>query len=78
MNLNILRMIALAVAFASGAFAFKFYHIGFVKLEKTNSGMFIIENARIYELNELEVITKSPETSNNYGASQSYKLPGTK
>jgi len=78
MNVNTLRLLLLTVAFASGAFAFKIYHTGFVKLEKTNSGMFVIEGTRIYELNELEVAVKSIPEPSNFGASQSYKLPGTK
>lgn len=79
-NLNTLRAVALVIAFGSGAFAHSFYfkpnNIGMVKLEVTKSGKFIIQDGHIYELNELEVVTK-PTSLPDYseGASQSYHLP---
>ena len=78
-NLNALRALVLVIAFGSGAFAHSFYFKApkdMVKMEITKSGKFIIQDGHIYELNELEVVTK-PTSLPDYseGASQSYHLP---
>jgi len=76
---NVAKIITLLVVFASGAFAHSFYFKpakDLVKLEITKSGKFVLTDGHIYELNELEVVTK-PTSLPDYseGASQSYHLP---
>jgi hypothetical protein len=82
MNTTIIKVLALTIAFMSGAFAHRVYckpPLNTVKMEITKSGKFIIQDGHIYELNELEVASKpfSEPTMPAYsdGASQSYRLP---
>jgi len=85
-NVNIVRAVALAVAFASGCVAYHTYfktsHENYVELKNTKSGKFVIINdvkgeGHIYELNELEPVPVPNQNLSTYssGASQSYQLP---
>ena len=85
-NANIVRAVALVVAFASGGVAYHTYfkasHENFVELKNTKSGKFVIINdlkgeGHIYELNELEPVPVPNQNLSTYspGASQSYQLP---
>jgi len=76
---NVAKIITLLVVFASGVFAHSFYFKpakDLVKLETTKSGKFVLTDGHIYELNELEVVTK-PISLPDYseGSSSSYHLP---
>jgi len=74
---NALKIVALLVAFGSGAFAHSFYFKApkdMVKLEVTKSGQFVIRDGHIYALEELEA-SLTPVQTYNEGASSSYHLP---
>ena len=79
MNTSTVKILALLVAFASGAFAHNFYFKpskDMVKLEVTKSGKFVLTEGHIFELNELEMVTKPTSLPDfSEGASQSYHLP---
>ena len=77
MNITLVKIIAVVVIFASGAFAHSFYFKpskDFVKLEATKSGQFVIRDGHIYALEELEAAS-TPVPAYTTGASQEYHLP---
>lgn len=76
---NTLKIVTLLVTFASGAFAHSFYfkpNKDTVQLQRTDSGLFILNEGHIYNLDKLE-ITRDREPTSTYseGASQQYNLP---
>jgi hypothetical protein len=80
MNTNTLRAVALLIAFASGAFAHSFYFKtpkDMVQLQKTDSGLFVLNEGHIYNLDKLEMARASIEPSMPAysDGSQSYHLP---
>ncbi len=66
---TITKMVVLTVVFFCGAGAHNFYMKSsanqLVKLEKTRSGMFIIESGKIYEV--LELPTQKTSFQEQYG-----------
>jgi hypothetical protein len=78
---NLTKTLIFLSALALGATADHLYFKS-VSIERTKSGMFILDNGMIYELMELERIkeVKEVKTDNysvvpSYGDSSSYRLP---
>ena len=78
---NTLKIVTLLVTFASGAFAHSFYFKpskDTVQLQRTDSGLFILNEGHIYNLDKLEITRDrepTPTQSYSEGASQQYNLP---
>jgi len=72
---NALKIVALLVAFGSGAFAHSFYFKApkdFVQLQRTDSGLFVLNDGHLYTVEKLEMTRDAVYSE---GASSSYHLP---
>lgn len=75
MNTVTVKILALLVAFSSGAFAHSMYFKpskDLVQLQRTDSGLFILNDGHLYTVEKL-VMTNDAGYSE--GGSQSYHLP---